>query len=101
MFPNLAVGYATRHERGVRTTLSLSRKPQQPSGVQSGDYYHSESRLFRVEQTHGARVLIEDCFSGELFDIRASELDRLTATRPRSAGSRDATPPRSAATPSC
>jgi hypothetical protein len=61
--------------------LTRPQKSSQAS-ICDGDYYHSEHRLFRVEQTHGQRVLVEDCASGELFDIPASDLDQLIPTRP-------------------
>jgi hypothetical protein len=60
----------------------LTRPQKTRAGICDGDYYHSEHRLFRVEQAHGERVLVEDCASGELFDIPASDLDRLTPTCP-------------------
>jgi hypothetical protein len=60
-------------------------RPQNASqaSICHGDYYHSEDRLYRVEQTNGERVLVEDCASGELFDIPARDLRRLTPTRPQ------------------
>ena len=61
----------------------LTRPQKTRASICDGDYYHSEHRLFRVEQTHGERVLVEDCASGELFDSPASDLDRLIPTRPR------------------
>ena len=59
-------------------------RPQKSSlqSIRHGDYYHSEDRLYCVEQSHGERVLLEDCASGELFDIPAGDLARLTPTRP-------------------
>jgi len=39
-------------------------------------------QAYCVEQTNGERVLLEDCASGELLDISAGDLDRLTPTRP-------------------
>jgi hypothetical protein len=59
-------------------------QPQKASraSICHGDYYHSEHRLYCVEQTNGERVLVEDCASGELIDIPTSDLDRLTPTRP-------------------
>jgi hypothetical protein len=62
--------------------LTQPQKPSQAS-IGHGDYYHSEHRLYCVEQTNGERILVEDCASGELFDIPASDLDRLTPTRPQ------------------
>jgi hypothetical protein len=61
--------------------LTRPHKSSQES-IGHGDYYHSEDRLYCVEQTHGERILLEDCASGELLDISASDLDRLTPTRP-------------------
>jgi hypothetical protein len=37
--------------------------------IQPGDYFLSGRSLYRVEHLAGARVLVEDCRSGELFDI--------------------------------
>jgi hypothetical protein len=62
--------------------LTRPQKASQAS-ICHGDYFHSEHRLYCVEQTNGERILLEDCASGELFDISASDLDRLTPTRPQ------------------
>ena len=35
----------------------LTRPQKTRVSICDGDYYHSEHRLFRVEQTHGERVL--------------------------------------------
>ena len=68
----------------IRKAEMMLTRPQKASqaSICHGDYYHSEHRLYCVEQTNGERVLVEDCASGELFDIPASDLDRLTPTRP-------------------
>jgi hypothetical protein len=71
----------TRSERRERM-LTRPQKASQAS-ICDGDYYHSEDRLYCVEQTHGERVVLEDCASGELLDVSASDLDRLTPTLPQ------------------
>lgn len=42
--------------------------------VRIGAYLHSARDLYRVEVVTGERALIEDCRSGELFDVALSEL---------------------------
>jgi hypothetical protein len=53
-----------------------------PNEVQCGHYYRSDHQLFCVEDTYGEHVLIEDCASGELLDIQASNLRRLIPVSP-------------------
>jgi hypothetical protein len=74
-------------------TLQDGRRPQRPTGlmaraprrrkrpsviaagkgddprIQPGDYFSTGRALYRVEHLAGARVLVEDCLSGELIDI--------------------------------
>ena len=61
-------------------TRPLRTRPA--AGLDCGEYYHSDSRLFRVEWSSNSRVLIEDCLTEELFDVAVSDLDRLTPTQP-------------------
>lgn len=42
--------------------------------VDSGDYFCSGRRLYRVEQVVGARAVIEDCRTGDLFDVAIQDL---------------------------
>lgn len=43
-----------------------------------GDYLHSDSALFRVEQLGNGHALIEDCRTGDLIDVPAGEIAALT-----------------------
>lgn len=49
--------------------------------VGRGDYFRSTRDLFVVEQVHGARVLVEDCRTGDLIDMPLTELGRLEPVR--------------------
>ncbi len=65
--------------------MTLTRSPRVTSRCRPsrGEYFHSEHRLYRVEHAYERRVLLEDCTTGELFDVPTSELERLTPTVPR------------------
>jgi hypothetical protein len=65
--------------------LTRTRNTPQAGEAHRGDYYHSDHHLYRVEQAYRQRVLIEDCASGDLFDIPTSDLRQLTPTRPQEA----------------
>lgn len=63
---------------------SLSPRSSEPIGrrtrlerVRSGDYFYSERALYWVEHVVGERALVEDCRTGGLIDVSASELLRL------------------------
>lgn len=45
--------------------------------MRSGDYFYSERALYWVEHVVGERALVEDCRTGGLIDVSASELLRL------------------------
>ncbi len=79
--------------------MTLTRPPKVTSHWRPscGEYFHSEHRLYRVEHAYERRVLLEDCATGELFDVPTSELERLTPTVPRMrVSSRPAAPKRPA-----
>jgi hypothetical protein len=55
--------------------LGAKRKYAPPDAwVQPGHYLCSTRRLYRVEHVVGARALVEDCATGELFDVAVGEL---------------------------
>jgi hypothetical protein len=47
-----------------------------------GDYFHSETDLYRVEQVRGDRVMLEDCRSELEIEMDLTELLRLERVRP-------------------
>ncbi len=48
-----------------------------------GDYLHSDSDLFRVEQLGGdGHALLEDCRTGALIDVPTGEIAALTPVEP-------------------
>jgi len=54
-----------RRKRVPVVTLGARDDPR----IQPGDYFSTGRRLYRVEHLAGARVLVEDCRSGELVDM--------------------------------
>lgn len=46
-------------------------------GIEPGDYLCSERDLYWVEHLAGDRAIIEDCRTGDLIDVSASDLERL------------------------
>jgi Lhr-like helicase len=51
-----------------------------------GDYFHSETDLYRVEQVRGNRVVVEDCRTELEIEMDLSELMKLERVRPRGDG---------------
>lgn len=71
-----AIGAGRRpRERKRRKGIVRKRSPVVAAGthddsrIQPGDYFSSGDALYRVEHLAGARVLVEDCRSGDLIDI--------------------------------
>jgi hypothetical protein len=63
---------------GSRSRIDLgATRPPAESDVAVGEYFHSERRLYRVEDTDGTRALIEDCMTGVLIDIEVARLGDL------------------------
>jgi hypothetical protein len=60
-------------------------RSRQAGAPRCGDYYYSEDHLYCIEHIYNDRLLIEDCASGELFDIPASYLYGLTPVRSQDA----------------
>jgi hypothetical protein len=50
--------------------------------IRPGDYFRRGRRLYRVEHLAGPRVLVEDCRSGELFDIDREACAGLERVKP-------------------
>lgn len=50
--------------------------------IRPGDYFSTGRSLYRVEHLAGARVLIEDCRSGDLIDIDRETCAALERVRP-------------------
>jgi hypothetical protein len=48
--------------------------PVAEPSVDVGDYFASDSDLYRVEQLGSGYVLVEDCRSGSLIDMPLTEL---------------------------
>jgi hypothetical protein len=70
----MSIRSRSRADPGLRSPAPVSEP------VSAGEYFHSERRLYRVEETDGERALIEDCLTGVLIDIdvgRLLDLDRV------------------------
>jgi hypothetical protein len=68
--------------------LALSAVLATPEGhrARPGDYFHSETDLYRVEQVRGTRVVVEDCRTELEIEMDLSELMRLERVRPHEGG---------------
>ena len=55
----------------------FGRRRQASPEQQCGSYLRSDTALYRVEETYGDHVLVEDCRSGELIHMHAHDLDQL------------------------
>jgi hypothetical protein len=61
---------ATRARRIFRKRPAVIAAGQRDDPrVQPGDYFSTGHALYRVEHLAGARVLVEDCRSGDLIDV--------------------------------
>jgi hypothetical protein len=58
-----------RRSTGRSKTVVIAAGQRDDPRIQPGDYFSSGRSLYRVEHLAGARVLLEDCHSGELVDI--------------------------------
>ena len=58
-----------RRTRFGKRTRVIAAGAQDDPRIQPGDYFSSGGALYRVEHLAGARVLVEDCRSGDLIDI--------------------------------
>lgn len=69
--------------RATAETPQTVASRRQIRGVKVGDYLHSDSDLFRVEQLGGdGHALIEDCRTGALIDVPTGEIAALTPVEP-------------------
>jgi len=58
--------------RGARQAVPGALRP-----VCEGDYFCSERDLFRIEQLMRDHALVEDCRTGDLFDLPVGDLAAL------------------------
>jgi hypothetical protein len=54
--------------------------------AQPGEYFHSQTDLYRVERVLGNRVVVEDCRTELEIEMDLSELMRLERVRPSGGG---------------
>lgn len=62
----------------------IARRSWAGATPEPGEYYSSDTALYRVERVLGDRVLIEDCRTEALIDISIAELTHLNPVRPSS-----------------
>lgn len=60
---------------GTRSSNTVHEATLQ--GIEPGDYLCSEHDLYWVEHLAGDRAILEDCRTGDLIDVSASDLERL------------------------
>ena len=68
-----------------KRTQVIAAGAQDDPRIQPGDYFSTGGALYRVEHLAGARVLVEDCRSGDLIDIdrdACAALERVRTAAP-------------------
>lgn len=62
--------------------MATTRQPEAlAEPARAGEYFHSKTELYRVEEAGPDMVLLEVCRSGELVEIPRAELGELTRLR--------------------
>jgi hypothetical protein len=67
--PRTGTGLMARSPRRRKRPVVIAAGKRDDPRIQPGDYFSTGTTLYRVEHLAGARVLVEDCVSGELIDI--------------------------------
>jgi len=68
-----------------KRTQVIAAGAQDDPRIQPGDYFSTGGALYRVEHLAGARVLVEDCRSGDMIDIdrdACAALERVRTAAP-------------------